>query len=49
MDIKRFTFGKGTEETTRLAIFIAQIVREGLTYKVDTYDDYIAVELTGGF
>lgn len=37
------------DDPKNLAIFLAQIVREGLTYKIENGELFVKVELTGGF
>jgi hypothetical protein len=44
-----FKFYKDANDTQRMAIFIAQLVREGVTYSITEQDNYISIELTGGF
>jgi len=37
------------QDEVKLAKFVAQLVREGVTFKVITKDESYFVELTGGF
>jgi len=43
------TFEKTDKEMIRLAIFISQLVREGVTFRVDSNDESYFVNLTGGY
>ena len=43
------TFQHTTKEMTRLAAYVAQLVREGVTFKIHQSDTTITVELTGGY
>lgn len=47
--MKSINFRRDEEGMKALAIFLAQIIREGLTYKIDNAELTVGVELTGGF
>ncbi len=42
-------FEKNTEGTKNFATFLAQLVKESVTFKVENNRDKYVVELTGGF
>lgn len=42
-------FNRDEEGMKALAVFIAQIVREGITYKIVNHDASVSVEILGGF
>jgi hypothetical protein len=44
-----FSFSNETNEMRLMAAFCAQLVREGVTFKVTNVNGYFNVELTGGF
>jgi len=46
---KMVEFEKNTEGTKQFATFLAQLVKEGVTYEVDNSKDKYSVTLTGGF
>lgn len=43
------TFGVTDSETRRLAVFLAQLIKEGVTYVTRQDPSGFEVELTGGF
>jgi hypothetical protein len=43
------TFQRNDEGVKQLAIFIAQLVKEGVTYHVSENNNNVEVHLTGGF
>jgi hypothetical protein len=43
------TFQYTPDEMTRLAAYVAQLVREGVTFKIHQSDTTVTVELTGGY
>lgn len=47
--MKEITFRRDTEGMKNLAIFLAQVIKEGLTYEIDNAELYVKVELTGGY
>lgn len=49
MKQSRIEFDKDVTGLTNMAIFIAQLVREGVTFEVEQRVDQYIVELTGGF
>jgi hypothetical protein len=44
-----FSFANETNEMRLMAAFVAQLVREGVTFKVTNINGYFDIELTGGF
>jgi hypothetical protein len=47
---KSFRFYKNENDTKLMAIFVAQLVREGVTYAIkDANDSYVDIQLTGGY
>lgn len=42
-------FRRDEEGSKCLAIFLAQLIREGVTYRVDNSEIFVRVTLTGGF
>lgn len=42
-------FTRDEEGMKQLGAFLAQLVREGVTYKVINHNDVVSVELLGGF
>lgn len=49
MDNKTITFKRSSNGLKELAIFLAQLVKEGVTYKVINNKEEFGVELTGGY
>jgi hypothetical protein len=43
------TFQFTPEGMTLLAAYVAQLVREGVTFKIHQTDTTVSVELTGGY
>ena len=43
------TFELGNGEAKSLAEYVAQLVREGVTFKMNKVGQEVTVELTGGF
>jgi len=44
-----FSFSNERDEMRLMAAFVAQLVREGVTFKVTNINGYFDIELTGGF
>jgi len=44
-----FNFSNETDEMKLMAAFVAQLVREGVTFKVNVVNGIFCVYLTGGF
>lgn len=44
-----FIFKKNEVETRMLAIFVAQLVKEAVVFKVREDEYEVSIELTGGF
>jgi phosphopantetheine adenylyltransferase len=47
--MKTINFRRDEEGMKNLAIFLAQIIREGLTYKINNAELFVEIELTGGY
>jgi len=43
------TFNSDVESITNMAIFIAQLVREGVAFRTEFCNGVYRIELTGGF
>lgn len=46
---KRIAFNKDEDGTRMLAVFVSQLIREGVVFSVRANDFVYEVELTGGF
>jgi hypothetical protein len=49
MDKHTVTFQRDDDGMKQLAIFVAQLVKEGVTYSIINEPNYVAVDLTGGY
>lgn len=49
MDRNFVTFRRDEEDIKHLAIFIAQLVKEGVTYTINNAENYVEVTLIGGY
>lgn len=49
MDKHTVTFRRDDEGMKNLATFLAQIIKEGLTYQIDNAENFVEVTLTGGY
>ena len=47
--MKNVDFRRDAEGMKMLGAYLAQLVREGVTYKIENAELFIRVELTGGF
>lgn len=47
--MKYIQFRRDNDGMKQLAIFIAQLTKEGVEYKIENSELFIRVELTGGF
>ncbi len=45
----KITFGRNEGDIRLLAIFLAQLVREGIAFRIDETSTIVTVELTGGY
>jgi hypothetical protein len=46
---QHITFHRDEDGIKMLAIFIAQLVKEGVTYTINNAENYVEVTLTGGY
>jgi len=45
----RFSFDRSDEDMKAMAVFVAQLIREGVTFTVRQDNAAFEIELTGGF
>ncbi len=47
--MNKVTFRRDNEGTQQLAIFLAQLIREGVTYEINNAELYVEVRVLGGY